>query len=128
MTKKQTILRSTLGALFIGAGVIQATHRELFMALVPRQFSKHAKQLQGTATGALVGLGVSFFIPRLRHVGPLVGDHHAGRHVAAAIDQVRKPEQTSALGLPPVAVALRIPMQAGVLIAAWIATQKTTNR
>ena len=39
MSKKQTVLRTGLGTLFIGAGIIQATHREFFTALIPVSYT-----------------------------------------------------------------------------------------
>ena len=45
MSKKQTVLRTGLGTLFIGAGIIQATHREFFTALIPEQIAEHGDQV-----------------------------------------------------------------------------------
>lgn len=50
MSKKQTVLRTGLGILFIGAGIAQATHRDFFTALIPKQIAKYGDQVQGAAT------------------------------------------------------------------------------
>ena len=68
MSKKQTVLRTGLGTLFIGAGIIQATHREFFTALIPEQIAEHGDQVQGAATVTLTGIGASFLIPPLNPI------------------------------------------------------------
>ena len=118
----QSALRVALGALFIGAGAIQATHRQLFSALVPAPFQEHRDQLQTAVTGALGAIGVSFLVPGLRPVARWPTTLMLGGTLPAAINQVRRPEHTDSLGIPRPVVIMRVPAQALVIAAAWYAT------
>ncbi|EPH14769.1 MULTISPECIES: hypothetical protein [Dermabacter] len=125
MSKKQTVLRTGLGTLFIGAGIIQATHREFFTALVPEQIAEHGDRVQGAATVALTGIGASFLIPPLNPIARWAATIMLAGTLPAAIDQLRNPEVTEKLGIPTSVVALRIPAQVLVIIGAWYATRKS---
>lgn len=124
MSKKQTVLRTGLGILFIGAGIAQATHRDFFTALIPKQIAKYGDQVQGAATITLTGIGASFLIPPLRHIARWAATIMLGGTLLPAIDQLRNPEATKKLGIPTAVVALRIPAQILVIISAWYATRK----
>jgi uncharacterized membrane protein len=116
-----------LGGLFMAAGAIQATHRDLFSALVPRQFAQHSEQIQGVMTGALTGLGVSFLVPPLRLVARWGATAVLVGSLPAAIDQIRNPPQAlQKAGIPPRLVIARIPAQLLVVALTWIATRKPT--
>ena len=92
MSKKQTVLRTGLGTLFIGAGIIQATHREFFTALVPEQIAEHGDRVQGAATVALTGIGASFLIPPLNPIARWAATIMLAGTLPAAIDLNWPPE------------------------------------
>lgn len=113
-----------LGSVFIGAGLIQATNRKLFAALVPKQFAGHSTQVQGIMTGVLVGVGVGFIARPLRPISRWAATLMLGGTLPAAIDQVRHPETTDELGLPRRLVIARIPAQVLVIVLAWLVTRR----
>lgn len=123
MAPKQARTAKGLGALFISAGLVQLTHRELFEELVPARFAAHAGAVQAVTQAALVGVGVSFLIPRLRPVARWGGMGLLAVNLVVAVGHVADPQQTDRLGLPRGAVAARIPIQIAAIAAAWHATK-----
>ena len=125
MSKQQIALRTGLGALFIGAGALQATHRDFFTALIPERLAKHGAQVQGLATVALVGLGGSFLVPKLRTVARWGAPLLLTATLPAAVEQIRKPlEDTPLADVPKGLIALRIPVQVLVIVGVWRATRR----
>jgi uncharacterized membrane protein len=124
MPQGRTVLRIGLGVLFLGATALQATHRETFAALVPKQLASHSREVQGVLTVVLGTLGASFLVPPLRLVARWGATALLVASLPAALDQTRHPEDLEALGLPPRAASLRIVAQIGVLAATWAATRK----
>lgn len=123
MAPKQARTAKGLGALFLSAGVVQLTHRELFEELVPARFTRHAGAIQEVTQAALVGVGVSFLIPKLHPVARWgsIGLMAAG--LVTAVSHVANPQQTDRLGLPRGVVPACVPIQIGVVAAAWHATK-----
>ena len=117
-------LRKGLGSLFLGATVVQLANRRLFQALVPEKLAMHSNVLQGMMAGALGGIGISFFVPRLRLFARWASVAVLGGTLPAAVNQVLQPDQTHALGIPQWVTIVRIPVQALVLAGAWFATSK----
>ncbi|MFV0457395.1 MAG: hypothetical protein ACK5MT_01285 [Actinomycetales bacterium] len=125
MTRGTTALRCGLGALFIGASVLQRTHRDFFEALVPEVAAEHKDKIQGSMTGALAGLGACFLIPRLNPVARWGTTIALLGTLPAAVDQVRNPPQVLIeSGIPPALVTARIPAQILVVALARFATRE----
>ena len=119
-----TGLRKGLGSLFLGATVLQLANRQLFQALVPEKLAAHSSVLQSMMAGALGGIGISFFVPRLRLFARWASVAVLGGTLPAAVNQVLQPDQTHALGIPQWVTIVRIPVQALVLAGAWFATSR----
>lgn len=123
MALKQVRTAKGLGALFISAGLVQLTHRELFEELVPARFAEYAGAIQAVTQAALVGVGVSYFVPRLGPVARWGSMSLLAANLIAAVDHVAHPQQTDRLGLPRGVVAACVPIQIGAMVAAWHATK-----
>ena len=126
--KFRTGLRKGLGSLFIAAAVLQFANRQFFQALVPEQLAAHSNVLQGMMAVALGGIGISFFVPRLRLVARGGTVAVLGGSLPMAVNQVLQPAQTDVLGIPQWVTIVRIPVQLLVLAGAWFATSNPEGR
>jgi uncharacterized membrane protein len=120
----RTGLRYGLGSLFLGATVLQFANRQFFRALVPEKLAAHSNALQGMMAVALGGIGISFFVPRLRLFARGGTVAVLGGSLPMAVNQVVQPRQTDVLGIPQWVTTVRIPVQLLVLGGAWFATSK----
>lgn len=122
--KKQTV-RSALGVLFVGASVIQGANRKLFSGLAPTGSDENAEKIQGVMMGALAGIGVSFLIPKARLLARWSSAALLAASLPPAFGQVKNPpKELTERGFPKAAIIARIPIQVGVLAAAWFSTRK----
>ncbi|MBE9404996.1 hypothetical protein IOE58_12665 [Brachybacterium sp. Marseille-Q2903] len=119
-------LSRVIGAAFLGAAAIQATNKETFSNLVPDQLADHKETIQGGMTVGLAGIGLSFFVPRLRQVSRWAPTAVLVSTLPTAIQQVREPEQLEGVGLPPQLAPVRVIAQLLMIAGIWRATRKPT--
>jgi uncharacterized membrane protein len=124
-SKNQRRARVALGALFLSASVVHATNRKFFAKLIPSpSMSRYENVIDPGTEVVLAVIGLTMFVPGFQMVARLLPTAFLVPTFPAAINQVRHPERMKELGLPPIVVAARIPVQAGVLALVWWATRR----